>query len=338
VKVPPSRVEAFLKRPDPAVRAVLLYGPDGGLVRERADALAAGVVADPADPFRIVEFAADVLRKDPARLADEAAALPFGGGRKVVRVREAADGAAEAFRAFLADPAGEALVVVEGGELAARSSLRRAFEESPAGAAIGCYGDEAGKLAQVIRETLAAHGLKATAEAMAFLQENLGADRLVTRGELEKLALYMGEPGTVGLEAAAACVGDSGAFSLDAVALAAAGGNQADLDRALERAFMEGVAPVAVVRACARHFQRLHLVAGQAAAGVPLEQAMERLRPPVIFRHADRFRAQVRRWTGPRVAAALEQLIEAELACKTTGLPAETVCRRALMRLAQGAA
>src|SRR3954454_18437794 len=40
VKLAAARVAAFLRRPDPEIRAVLFYGPDAGLVRERADAVA----------------------------------------------------------------------------------------------------------------------------------------------------------------------------------------------------------------------------------------------------------------------------------------------------------
>jgi len=39
MKLAAGRVEGFLRRPDPEIRAVLLYGPDAGLVRERAEAL-----------------------------------------------------------------------------------------------------------------------------------------------------------------------------------------------------------------------------------------------------------------------------------------------------------
>ncbi len=64
---------------------------------------------------------------------------------------------------------------------------------------------------------------------------------------------------------------------------------------------------------------------------------MAALRPPVIFLFKDRFQAQMRCWPTARLAAAMELICEAELRCKTTGLPAEAVCGRALMRLAQAA-
>jgi DNA polymerase-3 subunit delta len=316
---------------------VLIYGPDQGLARERADILTRGVVEDVRDPFLVVELGGASLRGDPARLADEAAALAFTGGRRVVRVRDATDGLTSVFKGFLADSRVGALVVVEAGELGSRSSLRRLFEGADNAAAIPCYADDARSLAGVIVETLERHGLSAPADVIAYLADNLGADRMMTRNELEKVALYKGEPGTLTLHEVMACVGDGAATSLDAVALAAASGDGPDLDDAIRRAFMEGISPVAVLRAAARHFLRLHLASGLMVQGRSLDQAMAALKPRVIFTVAERFRSQLRRWPAERLGRALEILTEAELECKSTGRPPEVICGRALMRIAQAA-
>ena len=337
MKIAGGRVTGFIRNPDPAVRAALFYGPDQGLVRERADALVAAVCDDPADPFRVIELTAGVVKSDPARLVDEAASLSFTGGRRVVRIREATDAVAEEFKALLATVTCEALVVVETGQLAPRSSLRKLFETAANAAVVACYVDSDAVLSQVISDTLAKHGLGATPEATAFLAANLGSDRAVTRSELEKLALYMGGPGTVRIEDAAAAVGDSGIMSIDSTIYAACGGDPRALDRSLARAFAEGVQPVTLLRAAARHLQRLHLARSLVDKGRSPDQAMMALRPPVFQGLKDGFRDQTRRWDGERLAVALEIVTEAELDCKTTGTPVEAVCGRALMRLAQAA-
>src|SRR6516165_6273863 len=113
MRLAPSRIAAFLQRPDPEIRAVLLYGPDEGLVRERAAAVARSVCPDLKDPFRVAELTAAVLAADPARLADEAAQLSLTGGRRVVRVRGAGDGLAKLFGEFLKTALDDALIVVE---------------------------------------------------------------------------------------------------------------------------------------------------------------------------------------------------------------------------------
>ena len=332
-------MDRFLDDPDPLVRCVLFFGPDRGLVRERADKLARTVVEDLSDPFRVTELSAAQLKDDPARLRDEAAAMALTGGDRVVRLRDAGDGVSALFKDLLTDTGNLNLVVAEGGELAARSTLRKVFEGAKNAAVIGCYSDEGRELEHVIRESLKSNGLAASSDALAYLVGSLGGDRLVVRGEMEKLALYVagGEKtsGSVELEDAVACVGDSGQLSLDSVVYAVGNGDQAALDHALDRAFLEGVSPVALLRAGQRHFHRLHLAVSKAKRGGSVDQAVSSLRPPIIFKFKDQFVRQARNWSEPRLNEALELLSQGELDCKSSGIPAEPVCNRVLMRVAQ---
>jgi DNA polymerase-3 subunit delta len=216
VKLAGARIETFLRRPDPDIRAVLLYGPDAGLVRERADALGRMVSEDLRDPFRVADLTGATIVADPARLFDEAAQISLmGGGRRLVRVREAGDAHSTAFTRFLADPPGDGLVVFEAGDLPARSSLRRMFDDAGRGVAIGCYPDNARDLAEVIRDSLAAHRVTASRDAIDFLVGHLGGDRLLTRSELEKLAIYAADGGRVELDDALLSIADRAAPSAD---------------------------------------------------------------------------------------------------------------------------
>ena len=49
MKIQPTRVEGFIAKPDAKVRAVLLYGPDAGLVRERMNALTRNIAGSTDD-------------------------------------------------------------------------------------------------------------------------------------------------------------------------------------------------------------------------------------------------------------------------------------------------
>lgn len=335
MKLQPRAVDGFLRNPDPKIRAVLFYGPDSGLVRDRAVTLGRTVVADLADPFRVAEMTGRALVDDPARLADEVAALSFVGGRRLIRVRDAEDNAAVAFASLLdSPPLGDSLVVVEAGDLGNRSKLRTLFEGADLATAIPCYVEEEASLGRVIAEILHGHGLSADPDALSFLAGNLVGDRMVARGEAEKLALYMGSEKRVRLEDAQACVGDSAALSLDEPIWAAAEGDFATLDRSLARLFAEGMAPVAILRTAQRHFQRLHLVAGHVASGKSPDAAVESLRPPVFFKMKPRLTAQARRWSAPLVRQALERLVDAEADCKRTNMPDQTLCARVLFQLA----
>ncbi|MEK7245704.1 MAG: DNA polymerase III subunit delta, partial [Pseudomonadota bacterium] len=186
-----AKADAFVRKPGPDVAAALVFGPDRGLVRERLAAIGRAVAGDAADPFRVVELSAALLKSDPARLFDEAASLAFGGGRRLVIVREAGDGAAELFTRFLADARLDgAFVLVEGGDLPKRSALRAAFEAARKAAAIACYPDDERGSRALIGGILREHGLAADAETLDLLTARLGPDRDLVRGELAKLVLY----------------------------------------------------------------------------------------------------------------------------------------------------
>ena len=294
-----------------------------------------------------MQLAASAVKSDSSILIDEARALSFTGGRRVIRVRDAVDGVTPAAKEFLSDletaddVSQQAFVIFEAGNLGPRSTLRKAFEAAKAGAALPCYADNARDLTGVVNESLAKFGLSVDPDARAYLVQNLGSDRQVSRMELEKLALYVGGDseggGRVTVEDAMACVGDSAAMSMDDVVFAACSGDRAGLDRALDRAFVEGIQPIVILRAATRHLHRLHLASNAVANGMNPDQAMKSLRPPVMFMHTDRFLGQLRQWRPRNIGTAMELMIEAELDCKTTGLPAEAMCGRALMRVAQAA-
>ena len=337
MKIAPARIRGFLAAPDKSVCAVLVYGPDAGLVDERVEALARTVLPDLGDPFRVARMTGSSLAADPARLADEAAAIAFGGGRRVVLVDGAEESATAAARGFLAAPMGDALVILRGGDLAKRSSLRTLFEDADNAAALPCYLDDGEALAGVIRDTLGKHGIAADPDTQEWLADHLGGDRRATRSELEKLATFMGRPGRLKLEDAIACIGDGAAITLDDLALSTGDGDHEAAQRALDKVLGEGTHPVALIRALSRHFKRLHLLAGMTAQGKSADEAIGSLKPKPFFRTAHRLRAQLGRWPVSRAASALELLQQAEIDTKTTGMPAEAICGRAVMQLARAA-
>jgi len=337
VKLPAARIAAFLQRPDQAIRAALLYGPDIGLVRERADVLARTVCPDLRDPFRVADLSGAALAADPARLADEAAQMSLTGGRRVIRVRDAGDRLAGLFRGFLDAAPGDGFVVVEAGDLPGSSAMRRVFDTSPRAAAIGCYPDTPRERAAVIRDTLRAHRITASSEATQYLVEHLGSDRLLTRAELEKLALYAGQGSHVDLDDVRLSIEDSAALATDDAVMAAAEGDSAIVDRVLDRVFQEGESAVSVVRAMLRHLQRLHLLAARAAAGTTVAEVVRTARPAIFYRQEDNFKRQLVLWSEAGLRAQLGRIAQAELRMKLTGLPANTVCREALLAVAQAA-
>ncbi|MFO1067387.1 MAG: DNA polymerase III subunit delta [Geminicoccaceae bacterium] len=335
MKLAAKAVEGFVARPDPAAALILLYGPDTGLVAERARRLALKVVDDLGDPFRVSDLAADRLRAEPQLLAEEAQALCLLGGRRLVRVRQATDQDVGAALRLLAEHgAPAALVLVEAGELGGNSSIRRLVEAAPYGMALPCFRDEDRDLATLIRSALEAEGLTADPDALAYLATHLGSDRAVTRSELDKLAIYIGEreDRRVHLDDASAVVDDNAALAIDDAIHAMLLG-EPQLDQRLVRLFSEGQRPEGILRQLTRFMVTLLRLSLQVEAGTPADVAIGGLRPPLFWRTRDTTAAALQRWRSRDIAAALEALQGAELRCRQRGMPAETVCRRVLAAL-----
>jgi DNA polymerase-3 subunit delta len=204
--------------------------------------------------------------------------------------------------------------------------------------AIGCYPVEGAALGEAISETLREHGVAVEADALRWLESRLGGDMAVTRGEVAKLALYAGANGRVDMDAAQACVGDLAGLSVEDALFAATAGEIAVADRSLEIALGEGAAAVAVLRSALGHLQRLHRARLAMVEGASLADAARGARPPVFFRREPAFRRALGAWSPAALEAAGTRISEAERACKRTGAPAETICRSAIVGLAQRSA
>ena len=334
MKITGRRIDGFLDNPTEPVAAVLIYGPDQGLVRERAERVMKSVAGSTDDPFPTAALEESDVFDDAERLAAERSAMAFGGGRRVIKISGGDRLTPAVERVLGAD--GDGLIVIVAGDLAPRSKLRKLCETSDIAAAVPCYADDAQTVQQMIRDSLSTAGLTASREALAHLAENLGNDRGVSRREMEKLVLYMEGAGPeVSIEDARACIGDNAGRGLDQITQALAGGDLSGLAQAYASALELGSGPIPILRAAQRLFQRLHQAAGDVARGSRPEQAVESLRPPVFFKEKPLFIRALSGWSLARLGSALDVLTEAERACKSGQGPDEVICERALMRLAR---
>ena len=335
MKLDRRQIDDFLKNPGDKTAAVLVFGPDEGLVRERVNMLVKAAAGSSDDPFRVVELDADVIRSDPARLMDEAGAISMLGGRRAVRINGITDGQARVIEDFLAGhrDSKNTLVIFEAGELPGRAALRKLFEAAPHAAAIACYHDSGGDLKAVIQTQLSAAGKGASQAALAYLEQSLGGDRGATRSEIEKLLLYVGEARQVELEDVLASVGHSAGVEQDDLNHAIAEGDSKAIERQLDLNLAE-TAPIMILRGLARHFLKLHGAVGRLESGASLQDAMIALNSPLLWRDRPRLEKQCRRWNSRAIAIALQKIGETESQAMRHREIADTLTRRAGLEIA----
>ena len=336
MKIQPRQIDGFLKNPDPAARAILIYGPDEGLARERLTILSGTVVKDLNDPFNVAQLTGDMLDQDKARLSDEANAMSLMGGSRLIRIDGASDALTTLLKEYLANPSPQNLVVLHGGDLGTRSSLRKLFETAPNAAAIPCYAASQGDVLSLIRQDVQAAGYGIDNDAAQWLAQQLTADRAIARNEVEKLTLYLSSepPGTKAtLDDVQACCGQGGARSLDDLIYATGGANPEIALRSFRQLVDEGMAIIVIHRSLQNHFRRLHLTRSMMEQGMSLSEAMGKLNPRVFFKWEDSFRDQAGRWSMARLETTLNRLAKLEADCKKTGAADETLTAQAILAL-----
>ena len=331
-------IDRFIAKPDPGQPVVLVYGPDAGLVRERVDALVRASVDDPNDPFALARIESDELSANPGRLADEANTVPLFGGRRAVLLRvNSRHNIVPSIEVVLEAPPRDCRVVVEAGELRKNAPLRALFEKSKAGAAVGCYPDSERDLARLIDDEMREAKLTLAPDARAALTSLLGGDRLASRSELRKLAVYAAGRDRVELADVMAVVADASDQALDDVIDATFAGNTRQVESEFAKARGSGSSPAAIVSAAIRQVANLHKMKLAVDGGDSVEFAMMRGAPPVHFTRKKDVEAALRAWAAPRLIRVMAQLAEASLEARRNAALAEAIAQRTLLSIAMSA-
>ena len=229
-------------------------------------------------------------------------------------------------------------VVIEAGDLRGTAPLRQLCERAKNAAALACYVDQAKDLERLIDTELREAGLTITPDARNALVPLLGGDRLASRSEINKLALYARGQTRVELGDVMAVAADASALALDALIDAAFAGKTADVEFQYAKAHTAGTSASSILAAALRgvaslHRARLTIEGGRSVGEVAAEMRVHFSRKPLV-------ETALRGWTAARLARAMTQLAEAALEARRQHARAdvsEPIAQRALLALAVNA-
>lgn len=335
--------QALKGKPESLPPLVLIYGDDSGQVRSLANSLCAAVVPDPNDPFAADRLTLEDLAHSPGRLLDSAATISFGGGVRLVRVDGFTPGLAkndpgysglqEGVEMLLANPPSNAVVVVPAPGLDAKAALATKVEKHTTAAAVRCFVDTSRDVSTRLRERFQNAGRPLTADALAFLAENLGNDRGVTESEAEKLELYTHGKTQVTLEDCLAVVAAAPSVNIFKLCDAVGGRDTAQADRLLQSLLEEGEDLYGALIMVTRHLRRLMQVHEAMAEGSSAASAMAKLRPPVVPMAQKDFQAQLARYNYPRLQQMYTRAYKTLRDSRRSGLDGSLAMARGIMAL-----
>jgi len=336
-----SEVDRFIAHPDPAFPIILIYGPDRGLVSERAVHFAknTGIMLD--DPFSTIRLEANEIDADPIRLGDEARTLSLFGGKRLIWLRGAGlqKGVVEAVKWLVSEPPDQTIVLIEAGDLKKSASLRTVVEAARCAMALPCYSDDGRATDALITQMLAEFNMQIGREARQILREHLGENRLASRAELEKLCLYAMGSQEISVEDVNASVSNVSVNSQDHIIDALIIGDVPHFSERFDRQCEAGSPLFLIINAAQRQFQQLQQLRdvmereGKSAAFV-----VAGVRPAIFFQRKGTIEKALGRWPLAHLTRACARLQDCALESRQFTHLAQTIARQHLLALAVEAA
>ena len=306
------------------INAVLIYGPDAGLVDELCDKAIEKLEIEK-DNLLVVD--ANELRDKQDALFAESCSPSMFGGRKAVIISGAGDGDAKIISDLVTSSSLCATVIVTGGDLRP-GTLRKLFEDGKNIATIACYSDDTKTLEALIHKELsAASGIRqVTPDAMSYMLSHMGGDRGITRSFLQKIAIYVSDKHVVDLEDVEKCLPDTSATSADDYMYSLTAGHINQTMVALDRLLYGGADANMLVRMLYNHFTRL------------LTAVVDGQLPKLFWKVADKFNMAMKIWPENEIVNVLSKLNDLEKMCRTSGMQPEILIRDFSLKLSVRAA
>lgn len=306
------------------INAVLIYGPDAGLVDELCDK---AIEKLEIEKDNLLAIDANELRDKQDAVFAESCSPSMFGGRKAVIISGAGDGDSKIISELVSSSSLCATVIVTAGDLRA-GSLRKLFEDGKNIATVACYTDDAKTLEALIRKELSAQsGInQITPDAMSYMLSHFGGDRGITRSFLQKIAIYVSDKHVVDLEDVEKCLPDTSASSADDYMYSLTAGHINQTMVALDRLIYAGADANMLVRMLYIHFTRL------------LTAVVDGQLPKLFWKVQDKFNMAMKIWPADEISNVLSKLNDLEKSCRTNGYQPEILIRDFSLKLSVRAA
>lgn len=184
-------IDLILSNPSPTILGYLFFGPNSGLSVEYAENLIKKFRAlKGQDNVDIIKPDYDTLNANPQFLRDEASAISFFSTYKIFHLSLAAKIPTEAIKNYIELGSTESILIISAQDIKSGTAIRTYFEKHKDCVAIASYADTPRNMRNLIEQHVKQEQYTIEPDALNFLSNLQGIDRLILRSELSKLILY----------------------------------------------------------------------------------------------------------------------------------------------------
>ena len=333
MKIAVKDIEQFIINIPKNIRAVLLYGPDAGLVKTRVEIIEKS--------YSIAgKFKYDQIKNNPSLFLDSLKSISLFGEdltkEKLVVIECSGASIAEPMLNIVKSGNYKGLIVFYAGELGLDSSLRRCFESNQNMATIPCYVDDQASIARIIQQQFKQRQMTCEAGLVQLLLNYIAiGNHALVLNEIEKIFLFLGDKKHVMAADLTDYLQLQGEVTFDKLCYQLSLRQINDIELLLNKLQNEGHNLVSIIRTIMRHFNRLYQVKLLMEQGKNEQVALDSLHPAVFFKQVNDFSRSIKLWSKSQLVEFLRQLNELELVAKQKPILAELILRKTMIQLPQ---
>ena len=327
---------AFFESPPNGIAGVLIYGSDHMRVADKRRKLIQSLLGPKADEeMRLSKISKDNLKKSPEQAIDLCKAQGFFPGQRALLIEDANETLTDIIiKAIDEWKDGDAIIIITSGPLKPASNLRKFFEQHKNTVSAPIYENPMTK--SEIGNMISEFGLKnITQDSFTYLSQiALQLEPGNFKQMIEKLALYkLNDQTEITHQDISNCIPISNEAQIEEVLKVVLSGNHSKISQIVNRLRSQGVLPITLVIAVARHFKVLYSIATNPKGP---DTGASALRPPVYGPRKENLINDAKKWGPEKIKGAIKIITATDLQLRSPNqqAPQMALVERLFIRLA----
>ena len=310
----------------------LIYGQNKGLIKEKIDQIK-NFFNKKNENVEIVKLDNDDITKNPEKLYNEFNTFSLTGNKKLLHVLNTKDNLINSISETI-NPNPSCLVIFESEKLTPKSKIRKLFEKEKTLGILACYYDTENDVKELVEKAFKNNNIPISTNLKSILVSHLGTERNIVKNELNKIILFLKNKKEFNDKDILNCLSDNHYFNFEDLNYSISSGNLIYLDKIINQLYLEGINPIALLRATSRHFQKILFINEKIKNGLNMNDSLKLLKPPIFFLYINQFKQHVKSWGINLCHKTIERIFDAERLCKLNSKISMIICWRTLRNIA----